>query len=99
MKELKVTIAETVYTAPAPRVKEFKEYLKLMRERERAKTAKNNEDISAEFAFIASLFRDPAVTPDALDEADLAEGIRLQNDYIGWMNQYIPDTGKNAKAR
>lgn len=99
MKDLKVTIAGTVYTAPAPRVKEFKEYLKLMRERERAKTAKNNEDISAEFAFIASLFRDPAVTPDALDEADLAEGIRLQNDYIGWMNQYIPDTGKNAKSR
>ena len=95
MKDLKVTIAGTVYTAPAPRVKEFKEYLKMLRDRE-----ENGADYyNVEFAFIASLFRDPAVTPDALDEADLAEGIRLQNDYIGWMNQYIPDTGKNAKSR
>ena len=34
MKDLKVTIAGTVYTAPAPRVKEFKEYLKMLRDRE-----------------------------------------------------------------
>lgn len=99
MKDLKVTIAGTVYTAPAPRVKEFKEYLKLMRERERAKTAKNNEDISAEFAFIASLFRDPAVTPETLDEADLAVGASLWSNYALWIDQYIPNTEKNAKSR
>ncbi len=95
MKDLKVTIAGTVYTAPAPRVKEFKEYLKMLRDRE-----ENGADYyNVEFAFIASLFRDPAVTPETLDEADLAVGASLWSNYALWIDQYIPNTEKNAKSR
>ena len=95
MKELKVTVAGTVYTAPAPRVKEFKEYLKMLRDREES----GADYYNVEFAFIASLFRDPAVTPETLDEADLAVGASLWRNYALWIDQYIPNTEKNAKTR
>lgn len=99
MKELKVTIDGVKYTAPPPRMKEFKEYLKMLREIERTKDSEGCEDIDAKCRFIAALFRSPEVTPDTLDEVDLAEGVRLQQEYLDWFDQFFPRTEKNAKAR
>ncbi|MCI8554569.1 MAG: hypothetical protein HFJ80_06450 [Clostridiales bacterium] len=94
MKELKVTIAGVEYTAPAPRVVDFKRYLKLLR------NVDGEDHIDGVFDFIASLFHDPAVTPDTLDTADFSEGARLMKEYADFINQFFPaDTGKNGKAR
>ncbi len=98
--DLKLNLAGTSYTAPAPKAKHFKAYLKLLRDAERAKSSGNDEDIDMEVAFIASLFADPEVTADRLEEeADFGELARLHGEYLGWLSQYIPDKGKNAKAR
>lgn len=91
MAELKVTLAGVEYTAPAPRVKEFKEYIKMSRLQEK--------DIDTEFSFIASLFRDPAVTPKTLEEVPLADGVRLQEEAWAWFSSFFPGAGKNAKSR
>lgn len=97
--DLKLNLAGKSYTAPDPKAKHFKAYLKLLRDAERAKNNGSDEDIDMEVAFIASLFANPEVTTDRLEEADFGELARLHGEYLGWLSQYIPDKGKNAKAR
>ena len=71
--DLKVTLNGTTYTAPAPMMREFKQYIKFLRTAAR-KREEGQEAVEEEFAFIACLFQDKAVTPEALDSADFATG-------------------------
>lgn len=52
MADLKVTLAGVEHTAPAPRVAQFKAYLKFLRAGERARADGSDADIDEEFVFI-----------------------------------------------
>ena len=97
--DLKVTLNGTTYTAPAPTMREFKQYIKFLRTAAR-KREEGQEAVEEEFAFIACLFQDKAVTPEALDSADFATGEQLLNGYSQWLAQYMPkQTAKNGVSR
>ncbi len=98
--DLCIKLGDKTYTAPPPKVKHFKEYLKLLRVTDTAKKLGSFEDIDMELAFIVSLFCSPDVTLERLErEGDFEDAARLHREYLAWLTQYIPDTGKNAKTR
>lgn len=98
--DLKIKLGGKEYTAPPPKTRQLKEYFKLLRAIERAKAAGTDEDIDAEFAFLAALFDNPAVTAAALDELSFGEASALRMGYASWLAQYMPEgDAKNGKAR
>mgnify|MGYP006910879688 CR=1 FL=1 len=101
MADLKVTLAGVEHTAPAPRVAQFKAYLKFLRAGERARADGSDADIDEEFVFIASLFCDPAVTAQSMEAGlSFSEAARLRREYLPWLTQYMPEAdAKNGKAR
>lgn len=98
MLDLKVTIGGKTYTAPPPKLRHFKGYLKLLRE---GASDPSGASIDDQYAFIASLFNNNDVTVDTLEEASLEDGARLLYDYLKFINQYLPykQNEKNGKAR
>ena len=98
--ELKIKLGGVEYTAPPPKVSHFKQYIKLLRMGQDKDALKEAEDIDAELAFIASLFTDDHVTVQRIrEEATFADAAQLHRDFLPWLGQYLPDVGKNVKAR
>ena len=110
--DLKVTLNGTTYTAPAPMMREFKQYIKFLRTAARKwangavprhyelQVRHYMSVMNIDVAFIACLFQDKAVTPEALDSADFATGEQLLNGYSQWLAQYMPkQTAKNGVSR
>lgn len=95
--ELKVTIEGNTYTAPPPKLRHFKGYLKLLKVEASDKSGASA--IEEEYALIASLFENSNVTPDAIENASFEDGFRLHTDFHKFLSQYIPGTAKNGKAR
>lgn len=96
MLDLKVTIGGKSYTAPPPKLRHFKGYLKLMRT---GASDSSGASVDEEYSFIASLFDNSDVTADTLENASFEDGARLHHNYHKFLAQYIPGTEKNKDAR
>ena len=98
--DLKITLGGKTYTAPSPRARQFKEYIRMLRSSNKSETTEECEDIDAATRFIISLFDSDEVTVERFEnELSFTDAARLHHEYLEWIGQYLPVDRKNAESR